>query len=294
MTFYYVQEEMGVVLKDILNKLATNNRDYLIKNTSITWINFKSNNNAKGYGFGLNNHKLIYPASIVKLVYGLAIHTWIKKGRFFLDGQIDNAVHEMLVNSSNDATSLILDLLTGTSSGASIEEDSWESWKYRRYIINDWLKELKWDELHGLNCCQKTWEDGPYGREKDFYGDNNENINLMSTDATARILEEIMRNISYSNKNVNLKSTLSRDLKNKNIPEHVNQIKGFIGEGLPNDTPFWSKAGLMSRVRHDAAWWSNNQSNHTLLVIFGNSEEHANDRLFLPEIASAIYQLNKD
>ena len=41
---------------------------------SITWINYKSENRSvfKGFGTGINNKKMVYPASIVKLVYGLA------------------------------------------------------------------------------------------------------------------------------------------------------------------------------------------------------------------------------
>ena len=73
--FYYLQEEMGLALNRILDRVCSNNIENLKNDIAITWINYKSENNHihKGFGFGINNRKLIYPASIVKLVYGLSL-----------------------------------------------------------------------------------------------------------------------------------------------------------------------------------------------------------------------------
>ena len=201
----------------------------------------------------------------------------------------------MLFYSSNDATGFIIDIITGTTSGPCIEGDPWENWKYQRSIINDWLKELNWNELNEINCCQKTWDDGPFGREKEFYGTENSNRNMMTTDATARILEEIMIKIDYQKDNLNLRSFLKRNL-NKNIlyNDPLNQVNGFLGEGLPENINFWSKAGLMSQARHDAAWWVNNDSVQTLLVVFGNGEKYFKDETLFPEIAKAVYKYNNN
>ena len=79
MSFYYLQEEMGLALNDILDRVCSNNIENLRNDIAITWINYKSESNHinKGFGFGINNRKLIYPASIVKLIYGLAAYSWI-------------------------------------------------------------------------------------------------------------------------------------------------------------------------------------------------------------------------
>ena len=294
MSFYYLQKEMGIVLGDILDKIY-DKKIFSKENIAITWINYKVNKqNNKGFGCGINEQKQIYPASIVKLVYGLAVHNWITKKRLKFDDQINNAVHKMLSLSSNDATSFVLDILTGTTSGPSIEGEIWNNWQYQRQMINDWIKDLKWNELKKFNCCQKTWEDGPYGRERDFYGFNNSNRNSMSTLGTAKIFEEIMRNINYEKDNINLKNHLLRELKKETIKNDPNnQVFGFLGEGLPEDVPFWSKAGLMSSVRHDAAYWVNNEYSQTLLVVFGASEEYVNNISFLPRLAKEIYKFNK-
>jgi len=294
MSFYYQKEEMGIFLKEVLHKISNSRKNFLIDNIAITWINYSTNIKfKKGFGYGINQEKKYYPASIVKLVYGLAIHDWIAKKRIILNEQIENAVFNMLQYSSNDATSFIIDLLTGTTSGLSIEGVVWDQWKYQREIINDWLVSLGWDEVKEFNCCQKTWEDGPYGREKDFYGQNNQNRNSMSTHGTAKILEDIILNKINLENNIKLKDFLFRNLAKDQKKETNNQVKGFLGEGLPQNTPFWSKAGLMSQARHDAAWWLNNKYSQTLLVVFGNGEIFANDASFLPELSQAIYKYNQ-
>ena len=290
MSFYCINEEIGTVLKDILAKACHEKYPLNFNNVAVTWINYEERSK-KGYGYGINNRKKIYPASIVKLVYSLAIYYWIENKTILRDIQIDEAIQAMLQNSSNDATSFIVDLLTGTTSGPSLEKEIFNKWKFQRIIINDWLKTLNWEELHGFNCCQKTWEDRPYGREKDFYGTSNKNRNAMTTDGTARIMEEIMQNINFNENNINLRNCLFREIKEQSQYNDENsQIKGFLGEGLPQKILFWSKAGLMSEARHDAAWWINENQSKTLLVVFTEGKEFANDNYFLPKFSKAIYE----
>ena len=208
--------------------------------------------------------------------------------------EIIDAASKMLSFSSNNATSFLIDLLTGTTSGPCVEGELWENWKFQRNLINDWLYDLHWQELIGINCCQKTWDDGPFGREKEFYGNDNENKNAMNSDSAARVLEEIMIHIDYKKNDLNLRSFLKRNL-NKVVlkSDSLNQIDGFLGEGLPESVNLWSKAGLMSEVRHDSAWWTNSQSLHTLLVVFCNGEKYSKDTSFLPLIAKEVYEFNK-
>ncbi len=290
MSFYYINEELGSTLQNILTKTFQAKYYHKLNNIAVTWVNYEENSK-KGYGYGINNRKKIYPASIVKLVYALAIYYWIENKIILRDLQVDEATQAMLMNSSNDATSFIVDLLTGTTSGPSLEKEIFNRWKYQRAIINDWLKTLNWDEIQDFNCCQKTWEDRPYGREKDFYSTSNKNRNSMTTDGTARIMEEIMQNISFNKENINLKNYLFRELNEESQHKDPNnQINGFLGGGLPEKIPFWSKAGLMSEVRNDVAWWINRNKSKTLLVVFTEGTEFAKDNYFLPELSKAIYE----
>ena len=296
MSFYYLNKEMGLALNDILGRLCSYNKDFSREDIAVTWINYKSENKRiyKGFGFGINNKKMIYPASVVKLVYGLAAYYWIKKGSLLLTEEIIDAASKMLSFSSNNATSFLIDLLTGTTSGPCVEGELWENWKFQRNLINDWLYDLHWDELIGINCCQKTWDDGPFGREKEFYGYENQNRNIMTTDSAARVLEEIMIHIDYQENDLNLRNFLKRNL-NKRFLENdsLNQIDGFLGAGLPENINLWSKAGLMSEVRHDSAWWINSQSLQTLLVVFCDGEKYSKETSLLPAIAKEVYEYNE-
>ena len=295
MSFYDLNKEMGLALNNILSRVCSNNKEFSRKDIAVTWINYKCENNNvfKGCGFGINSQKIIYPASIVKLVFALAAYSWIKKGRLIFTEEIGFAVKRMLSYSSNDATSFLVDLLTGTTSGPCIEGEIWENWKYQRRLINDWLNNLNWEELREINCCQKTWDDEPFGREKEFYGYKNKNRNAMTTDSTARVLEEIMLHNDYQEHELNLKDLLKRNLNKVVLKDDpLNQIVGFLGEGLPESTNLWSKAGLMSEVRHDAAWWINNPSLQTLLVVFGDGAQYFKDSSLLPSIAKEIFEFN--
>ena len=131
MSFYYSSKEMGLALNDILGRACSYNKDFSREDISITWINYKSEKKSvfKGFGTGINNKKMVYPASIVKLVYGLAAYYWIKKGCLLLSDELIDAVRKMLSYSSNNATSFLIDLLTGTTSGPRIEGELWENWK---------------------------------------------------------------------------------------------------------------------------------------------------------------------
>ncbi len=296
MAFYRNDPIMASSLKDLIYRLEEEGRPGLRQNISISWIRYDEPNPIAGSGRGTGwlNTKLIYPASIVKLVYGIAIEAWIQENLITDSEEIRTATYEMLANSSNNATSLIVDILTATTSGSKLKGEEWEKWQLQRKLINQWLQSLKWEELKGINCCQKTWDDGPYGREKDFYGFQNNNRNALSTDATARLLEAIMTdNILSPLSTKKLRNFLSRSLdimERKANPE--NQVDGFIGEGIARSNPqLWSKAGLMSQVRHDAAWWYSKEQNPMLLIIFTNNEKLARDSFLLPAIANELNNL---
>ena len=296
MAFYSNDPQMALSLRDLINRFEQEGRKNLGNNIAISWIRYNEHapSSGSGLGAGWNENEAIYPASIVKLIYGVATERWLEKDLLIDNKEISRALYEMLSHSSNDATSYILDVLTGSTSGPSLNNESFALWKKQRQLINEWLQQLNWPELNNVNCCQKTWEESPYGREKDFYGNNNENRNSLNTISTARFLENLMTDNFLSPKaNKRLKKCISRSLNpidRRRDPN--NQIDGFIGEGLPRDTQVWSKAGLMSEARHDAAWWSAPNGNPSLLVIFTQGSQLANDTYLLPALAHEINQIH--
>ncbi len=298
MAFYRPDPAMGIELEKLLDRFAKDGRPGLHDRIAINWIRYENKNPlpCSGKGNGWLEKRMIYPASVVKLFYAVATEAWLQKDWLVECTELRRALKEMITQSSNDATALIIDYLTGTTSGPSLSGEKWLAWQKQRQLINKWLQTLQWPELLRVNCCQKTWNEGPYGRERDFYGESNLNRNALSTTATARMLEAVMTNSVVSPIACKrLKKLLSRSIdvvERKKDPE--NQVDGFIGAGLPKGTQLWSKAGLMSEARHDAAWICMPQQPPMLLVVFTQGKQLANDPFLFPALTSELIKLHKE
>ena len=295
MAFYRQDPEMAYCLKGLLDRFAKEGRPNLRENIAITCIRYDKQipSSSSGYGTAWNSNRNFYPASVVKIVYALATQVWLKQDLIVESDELRRALHEMIANSNNDATSYILDLLTGTTSGPSLNESNYQAWKIQRQLINTWLNDLKWPEIKNWNCCQKTWNEGPFGREKDFYGKDNENRNSMTTDGSARIFESLMTQEMLPKDSSerfikNFRRSLDPVIRKKDLE---NQVDGFLGEGLPSASKLWSKAGLMSEVRHDVAWWEAPNQNPMLVAVFTIGENLVKDRFLLPAIGSELNKL---
>ena len=295
MAFYRPDSAMQAQLKGLLDRLAAERRPGLHNSVAISWVRYDCSDPTPGSGSGAgwSDQRILFPASVVKLVYALAAEAWLQRDLLPEADELRRAMRDMIADSSNDATSLVLDLLTGTTSGPSLLGESWQTWQQQRHLVNDWLQGLGWEELEKVNCCQKTWGDGPYGRERDFYGVGLGNRNALTTAATARLLESVMTDALVSPLACKrLRQLLSRSIdlmQRKADPE--NQVDGFLGEGLPVGSRLWSKAGWMSQARHDAAWWSLQGGRPMLLVVFTQGRERANDTTLLPEMARELSKL---
>ncbi|WP_413389237.1 serine hydrolase [Prochlorococcus marinus] len=295
MAFYRQDPEMAYCLKGLLDRFEKEGRPNLQENIAITCIRYekKSPSTCSGYGTGWNSNRNFYPASVVKIVYALATHVWLQQDLIVDSEELRRALHEMIANSNNDATSYILDLLTGTTSGPSLNKSNYQAWTIQRQLINNWLEELQWPEIQNWNCSQKTWNEGPFGREKDFYGENNKNRNSMTTDGSARIFESLMTKemlpkVASEKLIKNFLRSLDPFIRKQDLN---NQVDGFLGEGLPYASKLWSKAGLMSEVRHDVAWWEAPNKNPMLVAVFTIGEKLVKDRFLLPAIGSELNKL---
>ncbi len=295
MAFYRQDPEMAYCLKGLLDRFEKEGRPYLQENIAITCIRYdkQSPSTSSGYGTGWNSNRNFYPASVVKIVYALATQVWLQQDLIVDSEELRRALHEMIANSNNDATSYILDLLTGTTSGPSLNKSNYQAWTIQRQLINNWLEELQWPEIKNWNCSQKTWNEGPFGREKDFYGENNENRNSMTTDGSARIFEtlmtkEMLPKVASEKLIKNFLRSLDPFIRKQDLN---NQVDGFLGEGLPYASKLWSKAGLMSEVRHDVAWWEAPNKNPMLVAVFTIGEKLVKDRFLLPAIGSELNKL---
>ncbi|MBL1210163.1 serine hydrolase [Geminocystis sp. GBBB08] len=245
-------------------------------------------------GFSYRGEEKIYPASIVKLFYLVAIEEWLHSNMVSESSELNRAIRDMIVDSSNDATSLIVDVLSGTTSGATLAIGPFETWKYQRNIVNRYYQSLGWEELDTINVNQKTWCDGPYGRERMFVGEIYDNRNMLTTNAVARLFHSIIGGIAVSSSaSQKMMDLLKRDVRKKTLNDHQeeNQINGFLGQSLPNNANLWSKAGWTSKVRHDCAYIEIPDHKPYLLIVFTEGEENSRNRHLIPFISAKFANL---
>ena len=88
----------------------------------------------------------------MKLFYAVAAEQWLQRDLIPEAEELRRALMDMIADSSNDATGLVLDLLTGTTSGPALQGERWQQWQRQRRLVNDWLAELAWPELEPVNC----------------------------------------------------------------------------------------------------------------------------------------------
>ena len=292
MAFYRPDQLMQEYLTLQLKRLAAQGREGLLERIAITWVRYDQVDPAAGQGLGAGwaEQRSIYPASVVKLFYAVAVEAWLQRDQLPEGEELRRALRDMIADSGNDATALVVDLLTGTTSGPTLQGEAWRLWQRQRRLVNDWLQTLGWSELAAVNCCQKTWGEGPYGRERDFYGAHLDNRNALSAAATARLLEAVMTDAVLSPPACKrLRDLLNRSLDpEQRAADPENQVDGFLGAGLPEGSRLWSKAGWMSQARHDAAWWLAPEGHPMLLVAFTEGPNCAADEVLLPELASQL------
>jgi beta-lactamase class A len=241
-------------------------------------------------GYSYRGMERVYPASVVKLFYLVAAHEWLDKGMISPSDELERALRDAIIDSSNDATSLIMDYLSGTTSGPELPPGPFATWKHQRQIVNRYLQGFGWPEFESINVCQKTWCDGPYGRERAFVGEDYSNRNGLTTDAIARLLHAIVGGVAVSAERSRAMMTLLRRSLDPGaiaaLDPDYNQISGFLGEALPPQASIWSKAGWTSKVRLDCAYVElGDPYPPYLLSVAINHPEVCRDQTVLPLIS---------
>lgn len=190
----------------------------------------------------------MYPASVVKLFYLAHYHWLLAEGTVMPTPEHGRALSDMIKDSSNDATGLIVDILSGTTGGPELHDEELRMWMNRRQSTNRFLKDLG---FANLNVCQKTWNEGPYGRELQGYGRDRELRNSLAASHAVKMMALIGRKaLSGSESMLEL---LSRPIPAEGGPPDF-QSQAFIGGALPAGFRLWSKAGYVTDERHDVAF----------------------------------------
>lgn len=300
MAFYSPDPDMEQHLRSLVSHLERQGWSDPASRLSITWLRCQASVAEQGASSSLEGGAWAPPrgthwqgdqprdpAGVVRLYYLAAAETWLQRRLLADDPELRGALGAMVRLSSHDATALVVDLLSGTTGGPSLPEPRFAHWSAQRLLVNDWLASLGWPELAGSNVCQKTWADGPYGRERDFHGPSGQNGNRLSTDATARLLHAVMAGAIVSPPACRrMRDLLVRSLDPKDGQEGASSpVDGFLGDALPAGARFWSLRDRSGRSRHEVAYAEVEGKAPVLLVVFSEGEEAATDASPLPEIA---------
>jgi len=229
----------------------------------------------------------IYPASVVKMFYLNALEQQLEDGKVVMTPEMQRGLKDMIVVSSNEATQYILDVLTDTSSGAELPPDEFVKWQFKRNRVNRFYSALGYTNI---NVNQKTFCEDAYGIEQQSRNYQGQNRNMLTTDAVARLLAEIV----LGRMNTPERTKAMMDLMHRNpfakTDDPDSQDTGFSGKALLDmkmtDAQIWAKAGWTNTARHDAAYIETADGLKFVLVIF--TEHHANDRDAIPTIVKGV------
>lgn len=225
----------------------------------------------------------IYPASVVKLFYLAAVHRWLEDGKIQDSEELRRAMRDMIVDSYNEPTGYIVDVLTETTSGPELSTEEIEAWYRKRNAVNRYYETLGYVNI---NVNRKPWCEGPYGREMQSVKMHQPNHrNWLTTDATALLLAQIALGKEISEKRSNeMLQLLKREPRAAGGGD--SQATEYTGRALPQGSRLWSKAGWTSQTRHDAAYVELPGGQKFVLVTF--TVDHANNNNIIPSVTRGV------
>lgn len=229
----------------------------------------------------------LYTASVVKMFYMAALERQLEDGKITMTKELERGVKDMIVDSSNEATQYILDVLTDTSSGSELPQKEFEAWQYKRNRVNRFFSSHGYQNI---NVNQKTFCEDAYGIEQQSRAYKGQNRNMLTTNATARLLAEIaMRKFVNESRSDSMLKLMARDWASQ-AKDPDSQSVNFTGRALIKNNvtgaKLWSKAGWTNKSRHDAAYIETPSGLKFVIVVF--TENHANDLDAIPSVASKV------
>ncbi len=282
-----VSPELQQLLQSAVNETVTSFSAQNLKPEQIaaTLIDLRDVKNLKMAS--VRGNEKIYPASVVKMFYMVALENLLETGKIKNTPELERGLRDMIAVSSNEATQYILDVITGTSSGSELPPKEFAKWAYKRNAVNRYFAALGYQNI---NVNQKTFCEDAYGIEQQFRGYKGDNRNMLTTDATARLLAEIVTGKTNTPERTALMMNLLKRDFTGTTSDQDDQAHGFTGIALINrkmaDAKLWSKAGWTSKTRHDAAYIETPDGLKFVLVVF--TENAANERDIIPMIAGNI------
>lgn len=261
MAFYSPDASMDQRLTALRERLAGEGGGALADGLSITWLRYDVSLPAQGQesqaangwravagvgsasparGASWQGSRLRDPGDLVQLAYLIASERWLQQGMLEEESELRRALLAMIRLGSHDATSYVVDRLSGTTSGPALAPASREAWLAQRLLVNGWLASLGWPELEGCQALHKTWQDGPYGRERDCLGTAPQPANRFSSDGFARLFEGVMAGTLISPPACQRMRSLLAGLEHEGMAEVVDPPAG-LAPLLPLAGPGWRR-----------------------------------------------------
>lgn len=284
-----LKTENSAALQTLLNEAVSDaiskGKDFKPEEIAATVIDLRDAENAKIAE--VRGAEKIYPASVVKMFYMVALEQLLEEGKVKSTPELERGLKDMIVDSSNEATQYILDVITDTSSGGEMPEKEFKVWSYKRNTANRFYSSLGYTNI---NVNQKTFCEDAYGIEQQFRGYKGENRNKLNTTATARLMAEIVLGRVAKPETTQKMLNLMKREPFAETKDQDDQAHGFSGKALIDmnlkDARIWSKAGWTSSTRHDVAYIETADGLKFVIAVF--TENHANDRETLPRVVGNI------
>lgn len=239
-----------------------------------------------------------YPCSLVKVFHLAAVQAALDEGRLVAHEELDRAMRDMILWSSNAATNYIIDLLTDTTGDTLLEGEALAQWRESRQGINRYFSGLGWPELDSINLDQKLMDDLRYGREKIGLDLSPVGHNSLTPIAMARLMYEISHGSALltPERRAAMRDYLARDQQSPHRARGAYQLLGYLGGGMPEGTQIWSKAGRTRWLgdaraefrRHDVIRAILPGGQDFVLTVFTNGEAIAEDDGFLPSLGALV------
>ena len=243
------------------------------------------------------DQELRFPASVSKLFWLVALYAQFERRTIKNEASLSSDIYKMVQKSDNNAASRIIDQLTQTTSGGTLEDEAYGIWQRKRKSLNRFFQEAGYANI---NISQKNFPipyqklELPEGRDLQMRGAPSHLIrNKITSYHAARLMYEIFTEQAVSSQaSQEMKRLLTRDLRPEVWQkEQYNSIKGFLGELLPiNNVYFASKVGWTTSSRQDVAYIESKDGRaRYILVIFGDHPAYAEDWDIFPEMSLLVF-----
>lgn len=251
-------------------------------------------------GFAHRGVDPIYPCSLVKAFHLIHALAALDEGRVAAHGELDRAMRDMILWSSNTATNYVIDIVTGTTGDTLLDGAEHLDWVSKRERLNRFFWRLGWPDWEGCRIAQKLMDDTRYGREARFAGAEGENLNRLSPLAAARLMWELFEGdlpLSAPSRG-RAQAILSRDPAGPDAGDPHYQVSEYLGGALPHGVQVWSKAGHnlwtgdpnTSWFKHDMIRIAAPGRKPLIAVMMTQGKALAEDASLLPRIGAAIWQ----